>query len=222
MADGTIYVINPNSNADVTNEIDSALSPLRHARGPRISCITLAEGPAGIETQRDADGVIGPLLRRAASLESDAAAFVVACFSDPGIHALREQSARPVFGIAECGVLTAMALGRRVGIIAILPASVARHHRYFTSLGLTTRIAGELPVGLRVGELADEQCAIARMVDVGRTLRDGHGADVLVLGCAGMARYRSALEKSLAVPVVDPTHATVAIALGRLASIGDG
>jgi len=51
---------------------------------------------------------------------------VIACFSDPGPHACREATRRPVFGINECGVLTALACGDRFGIIAIAARSVAR------------------------------------------------------------------------------------------------
>jgi Asp/Glu/hydantoin racemase len=218
MESDTVYVVNPNSNPNVTRAIDAALAPLRTGGGPRISCVTVDDGPPAIETQDDADEAIAPLLRRARALEADAGAFVIACFSDPGIHELRGQSTRPVFGIGESGVLTAMALGRRIGIMAILEASVPRHQRYFAALGLTSRIVAELPVGLGVAELADEPRALARLVDVGRTLRDVHEADVLVLGCAGMASFRRAVEDALETPVLDPTQSAVAMALGRLSS----
>jgi len=212
----TIYVINPNSTQAVTDAIDAALDPLRASDGPEIECVTLAEGPPGIETQRDVDGVIAPLLARAAALENSAAAFVIACFSDPGIHALREQSARPVLGIAECGVLTALSIAPRFGVLAILPGSIARHRRYFAAMGVTDRLAGELAIDVGVVDLADEQLTLSRLSDRGKALRDQHGADVLVMGCAGMARYRAALEDSLAIPVVEPTQAAVTMAVGRV------
>lgn len=212
---GTIYVINPNSNTAVTSGIDAAVAPLRSADGPAIACLTLAEGPPGIQSQRDIDGLISPLLKRAAGLENDAAAFVIACFSDPGMYALREQSEKPVLGIAECGVLTALTLGQRFGVIAILPASIPRHLRYFGAMGVTDRLAGDLSIGLTVAELADDARTMARMTEAGRTLRDTHHADVLVMGCAGMARFREPLEKALGVPVVEPTQAAVTMAIGR-------
>jgi Asp/Glu/hydantoin racemase len=213
---GTIYVINPNSNESVTAGIDAAVAPLRSADGPAIACVTLLEGPPGIQSQRDVDGIVGPLLKQAGSLESEAAAFVVACFSDPGMHALREQSARPVLGIAECGVLTALTLGQRFGVIAILPTSIPRHLRYFGAMGVLDRFAADLSIGLGVSELSDEQRTLGRMIDVGRTLRDTHGADVLVMGCAGMARFRETLERELGIPVVEPTQAAVTMAVGRV------
>lgn len=213
---GTIYVINPNSSIGVTAGIDEAMAPLRVTGGPQITCLTLEEGPPGIQSQRDVDGVIGPLLRRAAALENDAAAFVIACFSDPGLHALREQSRRPVLGIAESGVLTALTLGQRFGVIAILPTSIPRHLRYFGAMGVMQRFAGDLPIGMGVADLADGETTLTRMIDVGRRLRQDHGADVLVMGCAGMARFRQPLEEAVGIPVVEPTQAAAAMALGRV------
>src|ERR1700728_432484 len=132
----TIYVINPNSTESVTQGIDQSIEPLRSDDGPDIECLTLAEGPPGIQTQRDVE----PLLGRAAALESGPGVFVAACFSDPGLHSLREQSARPVFGIAECGVLTALSIGHRFGVIAILPVSGRRHLRYYGAMGVSGRL----------------------------------------------------------------------------------
>jgi Asp/Glu/hydantoin racemase len=54
------------------------------------------------------------------------------------------------------------------------------------------------------------------MVQVGRALREQHGADVLVMGCAGMARYRKPLQDEVGIPVVEPTQAAVAMAIGRV------
>ena len=54
------------------------------------------------------------------------------------------------------------------------------------------------------------------MVDVGKALRERHGADVVVMGCAGMARYRKPLQDEIGIPVVEPTQAAVAMAIGRV------
>jgi Asp/Glu/hydantoin racemase len=54
------------------------------------------------------------------------------------------------------------------------------------------------------------------MVDVAKRLRAEHGADVIVMGCAGMARYRTPLQEAVGIPVVEPTQAAVAMAIGRV------
>jgi Asp/Glu/hydantoin racemase len=99
---------------------------------------------------------------------------------------------------------------------------LARHRRYVRQLGLHARFAGELPLGLGVVELGDEARAFERMVAVGARLRDDHGADVLVLGCAGMARHRGALAADLGMPVVDPTQAAVTMAIGAVRQNHEG
>src|SRR5882762_574998 len=109
-----ILVINPNSNAQVTFNLAEALRPLLFEGGPEIDCVTLNEGPFGIETQADADSVTMPLHALVAA-DNSADAFVIACYSDPGLHVCREATPRPVFGIAESGVLTALARGDRFG-----------------------------------------------------------------------------------------------------------
>src|SRR5271163_3375901 len=211
-----ILVINPNSTVAVTRAIDEAMAPLRLPGGPEIQCLTLEEGPPGVETQLDADGVIFPMCRMIREHEADVAAFVISCFSDPGLFSARESTAKPVLGIAECGILTALTLGHRFGVISILARSLPRHLRYIAAMGVTQRLAADLPVGLGVAELADRRTALARMIEVGHTLRDRHGADVLVMGCAGMARYRADLEAAVRIPVVEPTQAAVTMAIGRV------
>src|SRR4051812_12330635 len=57
-----ILVINPNSTEAVTRGIDQAVEPLRISGGPAIDCMTLKEGPPGIETQQHVDGVVAPLV----------------------------------------------------------------------------------------------------------------------------------------------------------------
>jgi allantoin racemase len=213
---GVIIVINPNSTEAVTRAMDDGLAPLRLPGGPSILCQTLHEGPPGVESQRDADSVIGPLCRSIAEQEAEAAAFVIACFSDPGLFSARETTRKPVFGIAECGILNALTLGHRFGVISILAASVPRHLRYIAAMGVGTRLAGDRPIGLGVTALADAKTTLARMIEVGTTLRDVDGAEVLVMGCAGMARYRDDLEEAVRLPVVEPTQAAVAMALGRV------
>jgi allantoin racemase len=211
----TIFVINPNSTAAVTRGIDRACEPLRMAGAPRIECVTLADGPPGIQTQRDVDGVVAPMLRLIAELDPRAAAFVIACFSDPGLHSARETTRRPVLGIMECGILTALTLGQRFGVIAILPTSIPRHLRTINAMGVSSRLANERAVGLPVVELADESKTSSRMIEVGKQLATD-GANSIVMGCAGMAQYRDRVEQAAGVPVVEPTQAAVAMAIGRV------
>jgi len=210
-----VVVINPNSNEEVTKGLDAALDPLRFAGGPEIVCETLTDGPLGIESQADVEAVTLPLARRVHA--GGAGAFVIACYSDPGLHLCREAATVPVFGIAESGLLTALQRGERVGVVAILRGSINRHLRQQRALGISQRIAGERALELTVAELGDERATWRRLVDIARRLKEENAADVVVLGCAGMARYRARLEAELDVPVIDPTQAAVGQALAAVA-----
>ncbi|MCG8445568.1 MAG: aspartate/glutamate racemase family protein [Hyphomicrobiales bacterium] len=210
-----IRVVNPNSNETITQAVDEAVAPLRFTDGPEIVCDTLAEGPFGIETQADAEQVVLPL-RRLVESDNASDAFVIACYSDPGLHVCREGTDRPVFGIAECGVLTALARADRFGVIAVAQRSIRRHMRHLRQMGLTGRLAGERPLEMSVAETASGEDTLARMAAVGRVLRDEDGADAIIMGCAGMSKHRAPLEDALGIPVIDPTQAAVTMALGTV------
>ncbi len=209
-----ILVINPNSSVPVTQAIDAALAPLRLRGGPLIETTRLAEGPPGIATQRDADSVVVPLQRLIAADPADA--FVIACFSDPGLHGAREAAGgRPVMGIAEWGILRALSLGERFGIIALAVPSIRRQQRYVRLMAVQDRYAGSRAVEATAEESAGDG-AFPALLAAGRRLVDEDGADVVVLGCAGMANHRRPLAASLGVPVVEPSQAAVTAALGAV------
>jgi len=211
-----ILVINPNSNAEVTEAIDRALDPLRQNGELEIACMTLEEGPLGIETQRDTEIAANLVEQTIRERETDADAFVIACYSDPGLSAATTLTPKPCFGIAESGLKAAIKIGERVGVISILPESVERHWTYARSLGLDEKISGDLALNLKVAELADEKRVGVKMRKTGERLRDRYGANVILMGCAGMARYREGLEKKLKLPVIDPTQAATAKAISAL------
>jgi allantoin racemase len=210
-----ILVINPNSNETVTEGLREAVRPMSYADGPEIVCVTLTEGPYGIETQEHADSVTIPL-RRKVEAANDVDAFVIACYSDPGLHVAREGTDRPVFGIAESGVLTALTRADRFGVIAIKTRSIPRHIRYLRQMGLMERFAGERPLEMSVAETASDK-TLDRMIAIARELKEQDGAGAIVMGCAGMARHRKPLEEAIGIPVIDPTQAAVAMAIGVVA-----
>jgi len=211
-----IYVINPNCDTRVTAGLDAAVAPLRLAGGPPIECVTLSDGPPGVQSQLDVDTAALSVHRFAAAHQGRASAFVVACFSDPGLHLLRETAGVPTFGISEAAGLTAMTLGQSFGVIAILSTSIPRHLRNWNAIGIAGRCVGEISIGRGVSALADHDATLAVMVDAGTRLRDERGAQVLVMGCAGMAQFREPLQAAVGLPVVEPTQAATAMALGRV------
>ncbi len=210
-----IVVINPSADAAVTARLDAAVAPLRFAGGPEIRCETLAGGPAVIESQSDIEAVTEPLSRRVSA--GDAAAWVIACYSDPGVAVCREVAAAPVFGIAESGLLAALQRGDHVGVIALTRRVMSRYRRQERMLGIERRVVGARALELTPSERADDTATRRRLLEVGRELKEEDGADVVVFGAADLARHRRPLEAQLGLPVVDPTQAAVTSALGAVA-----
>ncbi|MDN7180630.1 aspartate/glutamate racemase family protein [Caballeronia sp. SEWSISQ10-4 2] len=211
-----IHVINPNSLADVTGRIDRAVQPGASTGGPALRCITLETAPPGIVSQRDADSAATLVADYVERNDAVASAFVIACYSDPGLFAAREITKKPVIGIGQAGLSAALQLGERVGVIAVSSRGIPRHLRYYRTLGVDRRIAGELAIDLPVADSGDENLALQRLIETAKTLRDDAGADVIVLGCAGMAELRSRVEAAVGVAVVDPCTAAVAFAIARV------
>ncbi|MDG4889751.1 aspartate/glutamate racemase family protein [Mesorhizobium sp. WSM4887] len=207
-----ILILNPNSSPSTTESVSRGLDLLRDGRHV-LDCRTLQEGPTGIATQADIDRVVQPTAQYFADNIADA--YVIACFSDPGLALARETVQAPVLGIAESSFQLAIGLGDRFGVVAMADHSVPRHKRYIRSLGLGARLAGDLAINVGV-EHMDGAGVLDKIVEVGRRLRDQEGADVIILGCAGMGQYRQEIERILDVPVVDPSQAAVTRALALL------
>ena len=212
-----ILVINPNSNKAVTEGMAKELQSFNFLDGPEIVCVSLTQGPFGIESQADVESVKLPL-RNMVSERKDIAAFVIACYSDPGLLVCRESTDRPVFGIQECGVLTAMVQGDRFGVIALQERSVRRHIIYLRQMGVMGRFAKERAANLSVEECASGTKTFDKLYTVAQQLRDEDQADTVILGCAGMASHRSTLESRIGIPVIDPMQAAVSMAIHAVIS----
>lgn len=197
----TILVINPNSSERITAQIRDAVS----AVDDDVVVITSAGGPSAIETDDDVDSAVDPMIELVE--DHKAAAYVVACFSDPGLGYLREMADAPAFGIAEAAIHVAMEQGDNIGIISSVADSLPRHGRYWEELGVIDRVVADVPLGLGVLELDTPQ-AYGAALEAGRSLLEA-GADVIVLGCTGMTHMEARLRDELGVLVIDPCRAAV-------------
>ena len=117
-----ILVLNPNSSPAVTDRMRRGCDGLDLHPEHRVSFHELADGPPVIETQRHVEAVAVPVCDFLAAHPAEA--YVIGCFSDPGLYLAREEIEAPVLGIAECAYREAAALGRRFGIVSISAISV--------------------------------------------------------------------------------------------------
>jgi Asp/Glu/hydantoin racemase len=216
------YVINPSSRTDtgITEDLALSLAWAGAAGRPQIVCVTLDDGPNGIANARDSDDAAPAVLRfieREAGLD-EVAGFVVACFSDPGVHAARELTSKPVIGIGEAGYLAALALADLVGTIGVGTGRGEKGRRLLRQMGVSGRLAGHRGLGLDYGELQDPQIVTERLVAAGLSLRDEDGAGALLFAGAGLARYVAPLAKATGLPVLDPTQAAGGLLLALTCS----
>ena len=209
-----IAVLNPNSSTAVTASMEACLAPVKATTGHEIECYTLAEAPPGIETDEDV-AQVGPMVVDFVR-NTPADAYVVACFSDPGLAPARAVTDKPVFGIAESAYCGALVLGRSFGVVSLGPSSIARHKRMIDGLGLTVRLAGDRSIDMDVAEANDAHSASATIARTARELMEKDGAEVLILGCAGMGEQRPGLQQELGCIVIDPVQAAVADAVKAL------
>ena len=210
-----ILVINPNSDESVTEGMFRELRGFHFSEGPEIECVSLPDGPFSIESQADIEAVTLPL-RKMVSESRNVDAFVIACYSDPGLHVCREASEKPVFGIQECGILTAMSRGDRFGVIALQEHSTRRHLRYLRQIGVMERLAGARSAGLSVGESVSGKDTFEKLLAAAKQLKVSDQADTIILGCAGMASHRAKLESAIGIPVINPVQAAVSMAMHSL------
>ncbi len=208
-----ILIVNPNSTQSCTDAIERAAEPFRHA-GVEIMAETVVAGPPSVASMADYAMAQGPLIAHLARRNAHVDAIVIACFSDPALPAAKEVTGRPCFGLGESGMLAALQRGMRFGIVALAPASVERQRRRVAELGLGDRYVGSRAVSLSVPELADAGRTLAAMIEAGRRLVGDDGADAVVMGCAGMADYRNQLAAAIGAPVIEPTQAALAAAMG--------
>ncbi|MDR3419273.1 MAG: aspartate/glutamate racemase family protein, partial [Nevskia sp.] len=189
--------------------IAASIAPLARPGLVRFEVVALAEGPAAVASWRDWHSVAEPLARVVESTPADA--YVIACVSDPAIDLLRGLTARPVFGALRGGIGAALARADRFGILAFVAASVARQRRVLQAMGVEARCVASLPLFLPMSVLTSAVGPRARLAEVGRELA-AHGAECLILGCAGMAGHRAWLEETLGLPVIEPCQAAAALA----------
>jgi len=199
-----IKVINPNTTLSMTEKIGDCARSVASA-GTVIEAVSPSMGPASIESHYDEALAVPGLLEQVAIGERGGAdGYVIACFGDPGLDAARELASGPVVGIAEAAMHTASFLGRGFSVVTTLGRTRGRAWELAARYGMSSFCrnvrACEIPVldldipGSQAREVILQECK--------RAVEDDE-AEVLVLGCAGMADLCSYLSAQVGVPVVD-------------------
>jgi len=199
-------VINPNTSQSMTAEIEE--TAVRVFQAP-WECEVLAApaGPESLESWTDyhlASVCVLPLVE---SYQAEVNGILLACFGDPGLYLLKEYCEVPVIGIAEASMSIAILLGAKFGILAGMRRAAELMDSMVRTYGMEARYAGTESLEMRVLDFdKDREKTLERLASTSLKLRE-RGAEVLLLGCAGLTNFVDALQEKVEMPVIDPVEA---------------
>jgi allantoin racemase len=211
-----ILVLNPNTSPSMTAEIAEAARAAADA-ATELVCLAPRFGTTAIDSAAEsylsAVGVMDVVASLLDTGDFDYDAVVLAGFGEHGRDALAEMLSVPVFDIAECAAHVAHLIGRRFSVVTTLARSIAPIQDRLLLAGLDAHCASVRACGLGTAELdADPAGAVRAIVDEAARAVAEDGADVICLGCAGMAGVTAEISHKLGVPAVDGVAAAIALA----------
>lgn len=205
-----IVVTNCNTTRAMTEEI------VRGARGAAapgttITGLTPAWGPESAEGWLDSYLSAAAVLDTLREHEEPYDAVVMAGFGEHGREGARELLDVPVVDITEAAAHLACLLGRRYGVVTTLDRARGQIEDSLHVAGVAQNCAAVVGTGLGVLDLGDSEVTVRAFLAAAERARDA-GAEVLVLGCAGMTGLQEKVSAALDMPVVDGVAAAVKLA----------
>ncbi len=213
-----ILVINPNTSIPMTNQIRIALEAIKRP-DTELTVTCPEKGPDTIESAYDEAYAIPPTLELVKKANQNGFDVVIlACFSDPGLDAAKEVSDIPVVGIEEATLHMAAMLGAKFSIMTPRQQRIPSKIEHVHLRGMSHFLASVRSLDLSVAETeADPGKTKKRLIEVAKTAVCEDGAEVIVMGCAGMAGYAQEIEEALNIKVLDPS----AVALKTAEAMAD-
>jgi allantoin racemase len=213
-----ILVVNVNTTVAVTDAIAEQAAAVA-APGTEIVGLTPRFGAESVEGNVESHLAALAVLDAVRQYDGGYDAVIQAGFGEHGREALQEALEVPVVDITDAAASTAMFLGRRYGVVTSLDRTVPLISDRLLLAGLAAHCASVRASGLGVPELEREpERAVEAIAEQAARAVADDGAEVIVLGCGGMAGLAGAVRDRTGVPVVDgvPAAVTVAESLVRL------
>ncbi|MEU6133152.1 aspartate/glutamate racemase family protein [Saccharopolyspora sp. NPDC047091] len=207
-----IVVANVNTTEAVTEVIRAQATAIA-APGTEILAVTPRFGPPSVEGNFESYLAAVAVMDRVRAVPDPFDAVVLAGFGEHGKEGLAELFDVPVVDITEAAAHTASLLGRRFSVVTSLARTTGQIADRLALTGLSSRCASVRATGMAVLELeADPERARDRLAaEAVRAVRED-GAEVICLGCAGMAGLAEQVRDAAGVPVVDGVPAAVGLA----------
>jgi len=206
-----ILILNPNTSEEFTRSIHRVGEAVK-SPGTEVISLNPSSGPRSIESLYDELLSCGPCMEVLIAREAEFDGFIIACYGNhPVIHAAREMLTQPVVGIMEASVYLACVVGHTFSVISSGDRAVTMFWDALRAFGIEDRCASVRSTGTPV--LALEGAGGARVEELileeARKAVEEDGAEVISLGCAGMAGLDNRLKRELGVPVIDGVAAAV-------------
>ncbi|HET8560864.1 MAG TPA: aspartate/glutamate racemase family protein [Marmoricola sp.] len=208
----TILVVNVNTTEEMTRSI-AAQAQAAASPGTTVVGLTPTFGAesceGNLESYLAALGVVDAVQRYAGPFD----AVVQAGFGEHGREALQETLEVPVVDITEAAAHLAMLLGHRFSVVTTLDRTVPLIHDRLLLAGLTSQCASIRASGLGVLDLEGDSPRVTDAIvqEAKRAVLEDR-AEVICLGCGGMAGLDAAVREAVGVPVVDGVTAAVKLA----------
>lgn len=198
---------------------DTMVSAARAVAAPdtKIIGITPTRGPESVESHLEGALSAVGVLEAVRNRDRDpnlppVSAWILAGYGDQGREALQELVDVPVVDITEAAAITAMLLGDRYAVVTTLQRTVPMIRDRLQLAGLLDRCSSIQGSGLSVLELdTDDATTDQAIIARARDALDA-GAEVICLGCGGMAGRAVDISTELGAPVVDGIGAAVGLA----------
>lgn len=212
----TIGIVNVNTSTEMTATVVSAARAVA-APDTEIVGVTPETGPASVETHLEgalsAVGVATAVLKYSKNPENQPVdAWILSGYGDQGREALQELVDVPVVDITEAAAFAAMSIGDEFAVVTTLNRTTAMIRDRLRLAGVLDRVESIHGTGLGVLELESDSAATDAAILAKSREALQRGADVICLGCAGMAGRGPELTKELGAPVVDGVTAAVGMA----------
>lgn len=207
-----IIVVNVNTSQTMTSVIEEAAR--RHASaGTQIVALQPYFGAEAVDCNFESYVSAVAVMDRVLAYDGPYDAVVLAGFGEHGRDGIAELIEQPVVEICEASAHMAMMIGRAYSVVTTLQRSVPPIEDRLRLAGLWDRCASVRASGMSTLEVDnDPASAIRAIVAEAREAVETDRAEVICLGCAGMAGLAEAINAELHVPVIDGVGAAVRLA----------
>jgi allantoin racemase len=133
-------------------------------------------------------------------------AVIIADYGDPGLEAAREISQILVIGIEEVALHVAAMLGAKFSVLTPIRNRIPHKEKEVYNYRMYHSLASVRTTAMSVKDTdADPGQSKKRIAEEARKAVEQDGAEVVILGCAGMVGYDRDLVAELGIVVLDPT-----------------